>query len=55
MLPPDDGYRALLLWSTRPEQGLRDVTGTLTLTAIVDRDAKRRACVSYALPAALEV
>jgi hypothetical protein len=43
MPPPEDGQCALSLWSERPEQDLRDVTGTITIKAIVDLDAERRA------------
>jgi hypothetical protein len=55
MPPPDAGQCVLSLWSERPEQDLREVTGTLTLTAIVDLDEEERARVARVRGSALQV
>jgi hypothetical protein len=55
MPPPEDGQCALSLWSERPEQDLRDVTGTITITAIVDMDAEKRTRNARVRRDALEV
>jgi hypothetical protein len=55
MPPPEEGQCALSLWSERPEQDLRDVTATITIKAIVDLDAEKRAHRARVRGNALEV
>jgi hypothetical protein len=55
MPPPEAGQCALSLWSERPEQDLRDVTATITITAIVDLAAEKRAHRARVRGNALEV
>jgi hypothetical protein len=52
---PGSGQCELSVWSERPEQDLRGLTGSLTATAIVDLDEERRARVAVVRQGALAV
>lgn len=52
---PGSGQCELSVWSERPEQDLRALTGSLTVTAIVDLDEEKRARVAVVRQGALAV
>jgi len=52
---PGSGQCELSVWSERPEQDLRELTGSLTVTAIVDLDEEKRARVAVVRQGALAV